>query len=142
MKFFIFYCLLFVSTLSFGQPDRLSSSGSNSNNGIGIDFSSKPALKQDIDNMALDVANKLMRCCSKYGGNSLQASVDYPECTWSETSSVITVPMTVQWTGSLSGNRYWIKGKLLINAETKGLTWLKISDSGGFSGGCSNGCVY
>jgi len=49
--------------------------------------------------------------------------------------------MQVEWTGGLSGTRYWIKGKLLVNLDTGAKEWQKIADSGGFSPGCSQGCI-
>ncbi|MBL0119546.1 MAG: hypothetical protein IPP89_11315 [Saprospiraceae bacterium] len=50
--------------------------------------------------------------------------------------------MQVSWTGSMSGTHYWINGKLIYDTTNNSRKWVKISDSGGFSSGCSNGCIY
>jgi len=106
-------------------------------------------LKADLQDVANTVANDLRSCCSSFGGNNLQAVIHWDEkdndgnymTRVSQLTNSITICTTVSWTGSMSGTRYWIKGKVTFNAQNNSRSWMKISDSGGFSPDCSNGCI-
>lgn len=134
-KLILIVTILF-SLVCFSQK-RLPGTQNDSSNKI--DFSKYPELKADIDNMGLKVANKLMHCCSSWGGKNVYATIEYENCMETASGS-FTIPMTVGWSGSMTGNAYWIKGKLVVNSNGSS-EWLKINDSGGFSSGCSNGCI-
>lgn len=136
MKQLFLIASILISTSCFSQK-RLP--GSQSDTGSKIDFSQYPELKADMENMGLKVANQLMHCCSNWGGKNVYATIDYDNCIETASGS-FTIPMTVGWSGSMTGNAYWIKGKLVINSNGS-REWLKINDSGGFSSGCSNGCI-
>ena len=106
-------------------------------------------LKADIQDIADQAANDLRSCCSKWGGNDLQALIHWDEKDYDENymtrlsklTNVLNITMTVSWTGSMSGTYYWIKGKLSYNLDNGSRNWTKISDSGGFTPGCSQGCI-
>jgi hypothetical protein len=98
-------------------------------------------MKNELQQVANRVAQKLMNCCSSWGGNNLNAEVDFANVNVSKLLGEITMPVTVSWRGSLSGSNYWIRGTLIINAKSGGMEWQKQNDSGGFSPGCSKGCI-
>lgn len=132
--------LCFCVTIAYGQTRLPGASSNNSGSEKSFDFSEEEKLKRDIDDIGLTVANAMMNCCSSWGGTNVGASVDYEGVRMNELTGAFTIPMTVKWQGSLSGNRYWIQGKLIVNGDgTK--SWLKIKDSGGFYPGCSKGCI-
>lgn len=139
---FLTILFLFLTTSTFSQT-RLpgSNSGSSSNEGTPVDFSTEQQLKKDIDDVGLTVANKLMRCCSSFGGNNLYSKVDYKNVRQNQATGAFTIPMQIGWYGSLSGNHYWIKGKLTVYSNGS-KEWLKIRDSGGFNPGCSKDCIH
>jgi len=131
--------LLIISISVFKLTGQTRLPGASSNNSASeksFDFTVEAQLKSDIDDIGLSIANSLLNCCSSYGGTNIRADIDYQEVRFNEVTGSFTIPMTVNWQGSLSGNMYWIKGKLIIISNgTK--TWLKIKDSGGFYAGCS-----
>jgi len=136
--------LLFIIVFSvlelIGQTRLPGATSSNSTSEKSFDFTEEAQLKSDIDDIGLSIANSLMNCCSTYGGTNIGADVDYQEVKLNEVTGSFTIPMTVHWQGSISGNKYWIMGKLIINSNGV-KTWLKIKDSGGFYAGCSQGCI-
>lgn len=134
-----FLCLA-AFTLNAQNMKLGGNQGNKQDEGEIIDFGKEQTLKEQVDETCLDVANRLMSCCSKFGGNYLKAEVNYSECRYNSTTEVFTIPMTAHWYGSLTGIHYWIKGKLLI-APDGSKKWIKISDSGGFSPGCSKNCI-
>jgi hypothetical protein len=97
-------------------------------------------IKSEYQQVADRVANKLMNCCSSFGGRNVQANVDFEDVKSSQILGETTIPMLVSWSGSWSGARYWIRGKLIIR-HGGGMEWNKQNDSGGFSPGCSSGCI-
>ena len=72
---FCLYACLLIS-ISYGQTLRLPGSdnqpASTETLGRKVDLNTEEKLKRDIDNQALAVANRLMRCCSSYGGNNVR----------------------------------------------------------------------
>ncbi len=142
--------LFFWSSTICGQglPSKSGGTSQTSNSeGAKIDFTSKQELKNDIQEVASGVAYRLMKCCSSYGGNNVKGNVNWDECYESSMRKRYSVIMTAGWTGSLSGNSYWIKGKLILtytqNSDgswSDSRTWEKIADSGGFSPGCGQSC--
>jgi hypothetical protein len=112
------------------------------------DLKNDPDMRQEIQSLANSAGNDLMKCCSKWGGNNLKATIIWDkdedglcQTRISKLTNILTITMTVSWTGAISGASYWIKGRLLFNTETGSRKWEKISDSGGFQAGCSNGCI-
>lgn len=104
--------------------------------------------KSEIQDLADWTANKLMNCCSSFGGKSISATVYYDlddqgRCMTrvSKLTNSLIITMKVQWYGNWSGTRYWIKGKLNVDMNSGKKEWLKTADSGGFSPGCSRGCI-
>lgn len=104
--------------------------------------------KSAIQDLADEAAEKLMECCSTWGGNSLDANVYYSkdengqcETRVSPFTEEIIITMKASWEGSISGTDYWIKGELTYDIETEKREWDKISDSEGFSPACSKGCI-
>lgn len=135
--------LLLITTQTFSQDMRLPSSGnSSSSSGEGriIDFGQETKLKQDMKDMALSVANRMMKCCSSWGGTNVWGEVDYDNVRVNDLSKTFIIPMTVGWQGSISGNQYYIKGQLVVDKDGN-KSWNKIKDSGGFPPGCSTGCI-
>lgn len=120
VMFFTLLLLLLSSTTSYAQVDD--------------------ETKNELQQVADRVAGKLMNCCSSFGGRNLQATVDFQEVKMSKILGEITMPIMVSWRGGWTGASYWIRGKLTI---TKGgnMEWAKQNDSGGFSPGCSGGCI-
>lgn len=105
-------------------------------------------MKQEILDMANSAANQLKNCCSSFGGNNIRAEVHWEkdengvcQTRISKLSNKLTITMTAYWTGSLSGTQYWIKGRLILDLETKAKSWEKIKDSGGFKAGCGGSCL-
>jgi len=108
-----------------------------------------PEMRQELQSLANTAGSDLMKCCSKWGGNNLKATIIWDkdedglcQTRISKLTKVITITMTVSWTGSISGASYWIKGRLLFNMENSSRKWEKISDSGGFQSGCGNDCIH
>lgn len=134
--------LLFFTIFSFSQT-RLPGASNGGGDGTVVDLNKESALKSDIDDVGLSVANKLMSCCTTFGGNNLYSEVDYSNVRQNKITGAFTVPMTIGWYGSLSGTHYWIKGKLIINSNGS-KEWLKITDSNNFlsKAGCSKNCIY
>ena len=136
---FFFMCLGNIVTAQSMTLPGSSSSSPTASEGTPINFMTETTLKKQVDDIGLKVANDLMRCCSSYGGNNVYAQVDYDNCRTDSQTSTFYLPMKIGWTGSMSGNPYWIKGKLVVSKE--GRQWLKISDSGGFQPSCSKNCI-
>ncbi len=107
---------------------------------VSFDFNEEKQLKKDIDDVGLEVANKLMRCCSSLGGTEINTLIQYDSVRMNQLTNAFTIPMTVNWKGSISNAKYWIKGKLIVKGDGS-KAWLKIKDSGGFPPGCSNNCI-
>lgn len=144
----VFAACTAINTKAQGLPGKSGgTSETSANEGQRIDFSSDPELKSDIQDVANSVAYKLMRCCSSWGGNNVRGMVEWDECYFSKARNTYSIAMTASWTGSLSGNSYWIKGKLklIYSVSSNGnvsdrRVWEKIADSGGFSPGCGKDC--
>ncbi len=118
---------LIFATQSFSQ-ERLPGASSDNSSGNSVNISSE--LKADFDEVALYVANRMVKCCSSYGGTRLYGNVKYDEVRKSSLDGSFSIPMTVGWYGSITGNHYWIKGILKVdNSGNK--KWLKQNDSGG-----------
>jgi hypothetical protein len=106
-----------------------------------------PEIRPEIQDLANSAANKLKDCCSSRGGTNIKAEIHWDKDEFnvcqtriSKISNRITITMTASWNGSLTGFQYWIKGRLIIEGNSK--SWEKISDSGGFSNGCGKSCIY
>lgn len=141
MKYKLLIVLVLAGFVSASAQTRLpGAGGSDSGNEISFDWSKEAKLKEDINDIGLTVANQMMNCCSSWGGTNVSADIDFEGIKQNSVSEAFTIPMTVRWQGSLSGNQYWIQGKLLVNADGS-KTWLKIKDSGGFYPGCSKNCI-
>ena len=97
-------------------------------------------MRNELQQVGNRVARKLMECCGS-GGRNLQADVDFEHVNTSKLLGEITVPMKVSWNGAWSGNYYWIRGQIIIHISTGKIEWQKINDGGGFSPGCSQGCI-
>jgi hypothetical protein len=89
---------------------------------------------------AKTAGSQLMNCCSSFGGRGFSVDMNEDDVNINDLSGMITIPMKVNWYGSLSGRHYWIRGELIITSSGQ-RRWNKISDSGGFSPGCSRGCI-
>ena len=92
------------------------------------------------ETQAKTAGNQLMRCCSSFGGRGFSVNMNKDDININSFAETITIPMKVNWYGSLTGRHYWIKGELIITNSGQ-RRWNKISDSGGFSPGCSQGCI-
>lgn len=140
--------ILGVQGISQGLPGKSGgTSETTSIDGNKIDFSDKQELKDDIREVSQSVAYKLMRCCSSWGGNNVRGEVNWTECYYNRLKNSYSIIMNASWTGSISGNQYWIKGKLILKYYDNGngslnevRVWEKIADSGGFSPGCGMDC--
>ena len=92
------------------------------------------------ETQAKTAGSQLMNCCSSFGGRGFSVDMDEDKINVNDLSGMITIPMKVNWYGSLSGRHYWIRGELIITSSGQ-RRWNKVSDSGGFSPGCSRGCI-
>lgn len=135
MKNVLFLVLIFLGSISLKAQDC-------------SELKNDSEIRSELQDLANTAASDLMGCCSKWGGNNLKAEIFWDkdengDCQTriSKITGKITITMKVSWTGSVSGTYYWIKGKLVYDTENRTRTWIKISDSGGFSPGCSNGCI-
>jgi hypothetical protein len=106
-------------------------------------------IRQELQDLANQAADDLMKCCSKWGGNSLKAEIYWDkgedgvcQTRISKLTGKITIMMRASWTGSVSGASYWIKGRLVVDMNNQTRTWQKLSDSGGFSPGCGKDCIH
>ena len=104
-------------------------------------------LKIDIEDIADYVGSRLMRCCSSFGGNDLSTTVYWDkdkngkyQTRINSLTNKLTITLKVTWYGSLSGRRYWIKGKAIVDPDKDSKKWIKISDSGGFPPNCGTYC--
>ncbi len=107
-----------------------------------------PEMRQELQDIANSAANRLMRCCSSYGGNNIKAEIVWDkdesgvcQTRISKLSNRITITMKVSWNGSMSGAQYWILGRLIVEGNSGSKSWEKIQDSGGFKSGCSQNCI-
>ncbi len=105
-------------------------------------------MKQEILDLANSAANQLKNCCSSFGGNNIRAEVHWDkdengtcQTRISRLTNKLTITMTAYWSGSLTGAQYWIKGRLVLDLESKSKSWEKIKDSGGFKAGCGSACL-
>jgi hypothetical protein len=111
------------------------------------DLNSNIESREKLNNIAEKVAKKLMNCCTTWGGKDFSYTINwgidnngnYKTRVNTKTHELI-INMTVQWRGSISGSRYFIEGRLLINLENNELEWIKTTDSGGFVPGCGTHC--
>lgn len=135
-------CFMLISLIFYSQT-RLPGASATSGGGEGsiVNLTKEIQLKKDIDDVGLSVANKLMNCCSSWGGKNVFSQVDYTNVRQNTTTGAFTVPMVIGWYGSLTGTQYWIQGKLVIYSNGS-KEWLKINDSGGFKSGCSRDCSF
>jgi hypothetical protein len=131
----LYFAMLFVTIFSVSAQDC-------------TELQNDLEMRQELQDLANQAANDLMKCCSKWGGNNLSATIIWDkdseglcQTRISRLTGKITITMRISWVGSVSGMSYWIKGRLLYDLETRRRSWQKISDSGGFSPGCSNGCI-
>ena len=122
MKKWMFATVLLVfATIQYGQAQS--------------NFSSSE--KEEIQDVGDYVAEKLLKSCSSWGGSNLYSAIDWDKVKRNSILGTLRIPMTVGWTGTITGNKYWIKGVFEIEGNGK-KTWIKYSDSGGFQPGCSN----
>jgi hypothetical protein len=133
--FFLFFAILFYAVFPISAQDC-------------SELKNDPEMRQELQDLANQAANSLMKCCSKWGGNNLSATIYWDkdsdsvcQTRISKLTGKITITMRVSWVGGISGTSYWIKGRLIYDIENQTRSWQKISDSGGFSPGCSNGCI-
>ncbi len=141
MKNILSLTLVFwIGIVSYSQSRLPGSNSNESGKEIGFNWSKEAKLKQDIEDIGLTIANTIMNCCSSWGGTNVGADIDFKGVKQNEATRAFTIPMKVRWQGSLSGNRYWVQGKLLVYSDGS-KTWLKIQDSGGFYPGCSKNCI-
>lgn len=124
----ILLCSIFFLNEAKAQETRLpgASVNSDSDNSVTIN----PELKKDLDDVALYVGNRMVGCCSTWGGNNVYGKVNYEEVRKSSLDGSFSIPMTVGWYGSLTGTHYWIKGILKVDSSGN-KKWLKQGDSGG-----------
>ena len=132
---------LLTSMSLYSQTRLPGASGGSGGEGSIVNLNKEVQLKKDIDDVGLTVANRLMNCCSTWGGKNVYSQVDYSDVRQNATTGAFTVPMVVGWYGSLTGTHYWIQGKLIINSNGS-KEWLKTNDSGGFKSGCSRDCSF
>lgn len=140
LLFLLCFTVLSGNAQNLRLPGSENAPPSLDNSGRRVDLTKEQQLKRDIDNQALAVANQLMRCCSSYGGNNVQGVVDYDNVYVSDATGEFVISMIAKWTGSLTGNPYWIQGKLVVS-KNGSASWLKIRDSGGFQPACSQNCI-
>jgi hypothetical protein len=82
---------------------------------------------------------KIQSCCSSWGGKNLEISIE----SWdiNSLSNRVKIILTVSWTGSMSGNRYWVKGKLNCDIDGCNPVWTKMDDSKMLPSGCGQNCI-
>jgi hypothetical protein len=124
------------STKSTTTPSTNTSSRSNT-------LGSKKSDDEVIQALADKAGRDLMSCCSSFGGSNFKTDVEFSMVQENDDNSRRIIPLTVSWTGSMSGRRYWIRGVLQWDKTSGQLFryWKKSEDSGGFSPGCGTGCI-
>jgi len=136
--------IIIFSLISYTATSQTSHQNTKTNSKFIVDrqfdIHNNPEIKKQIDVIGVNVAKRLMNCCSSWGGNNIFCDIDYYVVKMDPKTGTLIIPMIVGWEGSLSGKKYWIEGKLLryIGGRKK---WIKIRDSSGFSSGCSIGCI-
>ncbi len=146
------YLSLLILIFTIVSCSNNHSSGSSGSGSSGSSYSSSSSSSSDEDDyqeildameeLAEEAGQDLANCCSTFGYNNLSTYVLEDECSYNDITETLKICMKVSWKGSISGSTYWIKGYLKIDMESGGRSWQKISDSGGFSPGCSRGCIY
>ncbi len=139
MRKIILSLIVVVTTISLHSCDT--SSHVSGHGGQYIDFSKNMELKREIDEEAETVASKMQKCCSMYVSKNIFTKVDYSAVQKGFFGNSYTIPMTVFWSGKITGKQYYIRGILNINEDgTK--EWKHISDSGGLeSKNCMINCI-
>ena len=102
---------------------------------------------EKISDLANQVASKLMRCCSVWGGKQLSSNVSWGvdsrgnyQTGLQKRNHKLIILVTVKWYGSISGSEYMIKGRLIVDLLTGKLEWRKITDRGSFPPDCGSNC--
>ena len=100
---------------------------------------SQSSIPSEVRLYANAAGRKLKSCCSSWGGKDLSISIE----SWDVNSVTarITITMTTSWTGSMSGSKYWIKGKLICDVDGCNPSWTKIEDSQLLPMGCGRDCI-
>ena len=96
-------------------------------------------IPKEVKQYANAAGEKLKACCSNTRGRSMSADIESWEI--NDITGRIKVVMNVTWYGSITGYRYWIKGKLVCDPDGCNPTWTKKEDSKGFSSGCGQNCI-
>lgn len=119
-----------TSTPNTSTPRPQTTSGRKSDNEV-------------LQALADKAGRDLMSCCSSFGGSNFKTDVEFGLAQENDDNTKRIIPMTVNWTGSMSGRRYWIQGILTWDKTSGQLYryWKKVDDSGGFSPGCGTGCI-
>lgn len=115
----------------------------------GPELKNNDEIRKLLQSKALQAGSDLMSCCANGGGTSLNAQIHWDETDdngdnatrYNKLSGNMSVCTTLSWVGSVSKKKYWVKGVLTVKVDSNTRSWAKISDSGGFTPGCSRGCI-
>ena len=103
--------------------------------------------KEKVQAIADQVGARLMNCCTIFGGQNLVTTVHWGfdsrgqlGTRYNDTKDKLIIYMTVQWSGSVSGARYSITGRLIVDVKTGHKQWIKEDDEGMFPPNCGSNC--
>ena len=74
--------------------------------------------KEEVKDLADWAGKKINECCSKFGSKNLQVKIIWDKdpktqkysTFYDKENKILFVMLEVQWYGSLTNNRYWIRG--------------------------------
>ncbi len=103
--------------------------------------------REKVQAIADQVGAKLMNCCSSFGSENLFTTVHWGfdnrgqlGTRYNDTKDKLIIYMTVQWNGAISGARYSITGRLIVDLKTGHKQWVKEEDHGMFPPNCGGNC--
>jgi hypothetical protein len=101
----------------------------------------------DVRQTVNNAAYRLMQCCSGNGGINFESGIYRDSYQTDKDTGEWSVIMTAEWKGSITGMRYWLKGRLTVTylatpggAAKEWKRWTKIDDAGPFVPGCARNC--
>lgn len=105
-----------------------------------VDLNKDASLREDVYGLANMTAEQLLVCCAAVRGRATYLITDVTKVTQKVNTENYTVFMKVEWYGFLTGQHYWISGKLLLNADGS-MHWKTLKKSAGISTGCADNCI-
>lgn len=105
-----------------------------------VDLNKDVSLREDIYGLANMTSEQLRVCCAAVRGRATNSITDVTKVTQNTKTEAYTIFMKTEWYGFLTGQHYWISGKLLLTADGN-THWRTLKKSAGISAGCADNCV-